>query len=151
MWGDRMDVLLKEPVEHLGMRGDLVSVTDGYARNYLLPKGLAVAVDSSSAQQIELERKRLQKQEKMKEASIEELAERLREISLTISEKVTEEGHLFGSITPERIVEELSKMGVGLDVKDIALEEPIKELGVYTIPVRLEKDITSEFKLWVVG
>jgi len=146
-----MDVLLKETVEHLGKRGEVVKVADGYARNFLLPKGLAIAVDSSSASEIEAARRRIRKQEKIKEASVQGLAERLKGISLTISEKATEEGHLFGSVTAERITEELSKMGIELDVRNVVLEEPIKELGVYMIPIRLEKDITSELKLWVVA
>jgi len=153
MWAEeiRMDVLLKETVEHLGKRGEVVKVADGYARNFLLPKGLAIAVDSSSASEIEAARRRIRKQEKIKEASVQGLAERLKGISLTISEKATEEGHLFGSVTAERITEELSKMGIELDVRNVVLEEPIKELGVYMIPIRLEKDITSELKLWVVA
>ena len=146
-----MEVMLKESIPKLGSRGDVVRVTPGYARNYLLPRGLAVAVKSLDARQLELEKKRLQKEETLRLASLQELAEKLKTVSCTITQKATEEGHLFGSVTANTILEGLAKLGVTLQEKNLALEEPIKELGVYTIPVKLEGDLTSEFKLWVVG
>jgi len=146
-----VDILLKKDVEKLGRRGEIVNVADGYARNYLVPKGFAVAANQTNLKQIEIERKRLEKEEELRIGVLKEFAEKLRAYSCTISAQANEEGHLFGSVTADMLAETLVKDGFSVEEKQIVLENPIKEVGVYTIPVRIEEDIQAEFKLWVVG
>lgn len=146
-----MELLLKKDVEKLGRRGEVVKVSDGYARNFLIPKGIAVAVSKGNLKQIEMEKKKLEKEEKLKIAAVKEFAERLKAYSCTISAQANEEGNLFGSVTTAMIIEAMAKDGFSLDERQIVLENAIKELGVYTIPVRIDDNLQSEFKLWVVG
>ena len=146
-----MELLLKKDIEKLGRRGEIVKVADGYARNYLVPKGFAVAASQANLKQIEIERKKLEKEEKLRFGVFEEFAEKLKAYSCTIAAQANDEGHLFGSITADMLAEALAKDGFSVEERQIILENPIKEVGVYTIPVRIEENIQTEFKLWVVG
>jgi len=146
-----MDVLLKSDVEKLGQRGQVVAVATGYARNYLIPKGLAVKVDKANAQQLAMEKWRLERQEAREVAQKQALADRVNAISLTISASATEAGHLYGSVGPEEVAAALAQEGVDIDPVDVNLETPIKELGVYQVPVRVIEDIEASVRVWVVG
>lgn len=146
-----MDVLLKTDVEKLGGRGEVVKVSAGYARNYLIPKGLAVMVDKANAYQLEMERRRLARAQAREAAERQAFAERLRSLSLTLTATATEAGHLYGSVGPEEIVAALAREGVSLSPSAILLEKPIKELGVYEVPVQVSEDVASTVRVWVVG
>jgi large subunit ribosomal protein L9 len=146
-----MELLLKKDIEKLGRRGEVVKVSNGYARNYLIPKGLGVKVSEQNVQLLEVERKRMEKEEKQRVAGLKEFAEKLETYSCTIPVQANEEGHLFGSVTTQMIAEAMAQDGMAIEERHILLEDPIKELGVYSVPVRISDDIQSEFKLWVVG
>ena len=146
-----MDILLKTDVEKLGERGEVVNVATGYARNYLIPKGLAVKVDRANAHQLGVERGRLARQEAHEAADRRALAERVSAISLTISASATEAGHLYGSVGLEEIVAALAKEGVSVDPAGVRLEKPIKELGVYEVTLQVAEDVEATVRVWVVG
>jgi large subunit ribosomal protein L9 len=145
-----MEVILKQPVDRLGGPLDLVKVKDGFARNYLIPRGLAVLATEGNKKAI---KKGIQMKEARDERELKEargLARKMETKSLTIPVKVGEEDKLFGSVTSQMIADCLAAEGFSIDRKMIELEEPIKELGVYTVPVRLAKDIAAKIKVWVV-
>jgi len=145
-----MKVILKEDIKSLGRAGEIVNVSEGYARNYLIPKGLALVADEKNIKAFETQKKKIiEKIEKEKEEAIL-FAERLRTLLLTIKAKAGEEGKLFGSITTMDISEALRKEGIELDRKRIQLPEPIKRTGEYRIPVRLSHNITSEFTVRII-
>ena len=146
-----MDVLLKTDVDKLGRRGEVVNVATGYARNYLVPKGLAVKVDKANAHQVDMEKRRLDRQEAREAAEKQALADRVSAISLTISASATEAGHLYGSVGPEEVSAALAQEGVNIDPVDVDLEVPIKELGVYEVSVRVVEDVQANVRVWVVG
>lgn len=146
-----MKVILKEDVKSLGKAGEIVNVSDGYARNYLIPKGIALIADEKNIKAFELQKKRLLESIEKERSATKEFAERLKNLSLTIKAKAGEEGKLFGSITTMDISEALKREGIELDRKKIILQEPLKRIGEYRIPVKLPHDITSEFTLRVVN
>src|SRR5579871_6501226 len=142
-----MEVILKEDVEKLGARGDLVKVAPGYARNFLLPKRLAVAATDSNKKIIEQERQaHLRKEAKLSDEA-GELAKLMSSVTVTISQKAGENDQLFGSVTTKDIAEALEKQGYTIDRKKIALEEPIKSLGEFKIPLRLHREVGAEITL----
>jgi large subunit ribosomal protein L9 len=145
-----MKVILKSDVERLGKTGDVVAVAAGYARNYLLPRGLALEATAHSVEQIEIEGKREEKARQRQAADAAALAQKLEQLSLTISKQAGESDKLFGTVTAMEIAEALVKEGHEIDKRKIELEEPIKTLGIYTIPVRLHTDVTAKVKVWVV-
>ncbi len=145
-----MLVILKENVEKLGDIGDVVNVKDGFARNYLLPQGLA---EASSPEKVEMIKALKEKQKVEEEKSKEEaqmLAEKLKHTSCTITVAAGAEDKLYGAVTSADIAKVLANEGIDVGKKKIVLEEPIKKLGIYTIPVKLATDVVTEFKLWVV-
>ena len=146
-----MDVLLKTDVEKLGHRGDVVQVATGYARNFLLPKGLAVKVDKVNTNQLEMEKRRLEREMAREAAARQALADRVSAISLTISASATEDGHLYGSVGPEEIAAALAEEGVSVEPSSVILETPIKELGVYQVVVQVTDDVEGSVRVWVVG
>jgi large subunit ribosomal protein L9 len=137
-------------VEDLGQAGDLIDVAPGYARNYLLPKKIAILADAKNIKQLEHQKKLKQaiKEKHMKDC--EKLARRLEALSLTIVRKAGENDRLFGSVTSMDIAEVLSKEGINIDKRKIVLHEPIKSLGIYTAPVRVHQEVTANLKVWVV-
>jgi len=145
-----MDVILKEDVDKLGSRGDLVKVANGYARNFLLPKQLAVAATDSNKKIIEQERQAHLRKEAKLATEAGELGKLLSSVSITISQKAGENDQLFGSVTSKDIAEALEKQGYTIERRKIVLDEPIKSLGEFKIPLRLHRDVSAEITLNVV-
>ena len=145
-----MQIVLKEDIDKLGRRGEVVKVANGYARNYLLPLGKALPATPGNLKVIEREKRRyVVRQTKEKEEN-ETLSRRIQALSLTLVRKVGESDVLYGSVTSGDIAEALAKEGVVVDKRRIQLAEPIKSLGIYTIPIRLHPEVTTEVKVWVV-
>ena len=145
-----MLVILRENVENLGRIGDLVKVTDGYARNYLLPRKLVAAADEKNVKMIENQKKQLEKKRLAQRSSAEELAKKLTEFSCTISRKVGDKEKLFGSVSTQDIADSLKKAGFSVQKREIHLDAPIKSLGVHPVTIRLEHEVTATMKVWVV-
>jgi len=145
-----MRVVLREDIDKLGRRGEVHEVAAGYARNFLLPKGKALPATDGNMKRVEQERRRyavLQAKEKEDAAAV---GRRIAGVSCTIVRKVGENDQLYGSVTASDIAEYLAKEGVEIDKRRILLEEPIKALGIYTVPVKLHADVTGEVRVWVV-
>jgi large subunit ribosomal protein L9 len=144
-------VLLREDIDNLGARGEIVRVKAGYARNYLLPRSLAVEATNSNVKQIEGERAALMKREAKERTSAEGQAEQLRNLNLKFERKVGEAGVLYGSVTSMDIAHALKEQGYEIDRRKIALREPIKRFGNYTVPVKLHREVTLELPVSVLG
>jgi len=140
-----MDVILKQDISNLGHKDEIVTVKDGYARNYLIPKGYAVnATASMRKMHGEIMRQKAHKEEKIHQQAVE-IAEKMKGIKLTIGAKTSTKGKIFGSVNTIQISEALKEKGFDIDRKDISFkEEPIKEIGKYTANVKLHKDVTVE-------
>ena len=146
-----MKVILKENVESLGKAGDTLKVADGYARNFLIPRGLAIEESSKSMKVLEQEKKIiLQKVEKGKKKA-ELLLEKMKGVTCTIARRVGEQEKLFGSVTTKDIETSLLDQGIAIDRKTIVLEEPIKSLGEFPVKIRLQPGIYSEIKVIIVA
>lgn len=146
-----MKVILKEDVKNLGVAGTVVNVADGYARNFLIPKNLAVEASTKNIKVLEQERKKIEEASKRTKEKAQELSSRLSNLTVQIMAKAGEEGKLFGSITNADISEALKKEGFDIDRKKIILEEPIKRLGVYTVNVKVYQDIIVPVNVNVVS
>ena len=146
-----MQVLLKKDVGKLGQIGDIVDVKAGHARNYLLAQGLAVLVSPANLKMVEAEKRRHQVAVEKRDEEQRQLSERLSSASVTIQAKANEEGHLFGSVSAQNIADALANDGYQVGAAQIQLGEPIRELGVYEIPVQLLPELSSSCKVWVVG
>jgi len=145
-----MKVILQESLDNLGMIGDVVNVKDGYARNYLFPQKKAVIATPDELRRLEFRRDKI---DKLKVAELEaarQFAERIKEISVTKSMRVSEEGSLYGSVGISDIAELLKAAGHEIDKKQVLLSEPIKGLGSFTVPVRLHPEVTVDIKVSVV-
>jgi len=145
-----MEIILRQAVENLGTTGDVVKVKAGYARNYLLPHGLAYEATPGNLKRIQQERDRLDAAENERRTAAQGLAEKIEQVSLTFSARVGEEGKLFGSVTAADIAAQLEAQGFHLEKRQIDLHEPIKALGVYRVPVRLHADVKPEVRVWVI-
>ena len=145
-----MELLLKQNIEHLGRIGDVVKVKSGYARNYLLPRGLAVAVTKTNLAEIERARALALVEEQKRVAGMKELAQKLGEASVTIEGRANAEGHLFGSVTAAQIAASLREKGIAVDDKAVKLDQPLKEIGVYDVPIHLHATVEATVKVWVV-
>ena len=145
-----MKLILREDVENLGKIGEIVEVAGGYGRNYLLPRGLAVKASTKNLKEQEHQKKFIQARMDRQEKDAQEMAGSLDSVSCTITRKTGEDEKLYGSVTTRDIEEALREEGVSIDRKRIVLEEPIKKLGVYTVPVKLHTDVTGNIKVWVV-
>lgn len=145
-----MKLILREKIDKLGTRGDVVDVASGYGRNYLLPKGFAYKFSEGNARKVEVERKIINLKLEREKQEAEVLAGKLAQISTTIVRKVGENETLYGSVNNGDIAEALEKEGFELDKRKILLDEPMKTLGIYTVPVRLHPEVTAELKVWVV-
>jgi large subunit ribosomal protein L9 len=145
-----MEVILRQSVEHLGNPGDVVSVSNGYARNFLLPRGIAVVATEGNKKQIAQQRARLEAAEGARRETAQSQAGVIEQVSLTFSARVGEEGKLFGSVTSADIVEQMEALGHKIEKRQVDLQEPIKALGVYRIPIRLHADVKPEIKVWVI-
>lgn len=145
-----MDVILREDIEKLGGRGQVVKVADGYARNYLLPKRLAVPASEANKKIVEQERQAHLRREAKVKADAADLAKLLEGVSVTIAHKAGEQEQLFGSVTAKDVAEALEKQSFTIDRKKIHLDEPIRQLGDFKVPIRLHRDVTVEIALHVV-
>ncbi len=145
-----MEVILCEHIPSLGMVGDVVKVAPGYARNYLIPKGLALPATSKNVKEIEHRKMLLAKKREELRKQMLSLAEQLNTVTLTLKRKVAEEGKLYGSVSATDILSALEEAGYkGLHKKNILLEQPIKAVGEYNVPIKVESDITSTIKVIV--
>lgn len=145
-----MEVILNKDIERIGKAGQVIKVKDGFARNFLIPNGLAIPVNAANLKRLEEEKKRkiLQLEKYKKEA--EALKEKLSSLSLTIPVLTQEDDTLFGSITSLDLANALKEEGLNIDKNQIVLEEPIKSLGIYDVPVKLHPEVMTEIKVWVV-
>jgi len=145
-----MDVILLEDVRGVGRRGEKVKVADGYARNFMIPKKLAIAATGAGASIFaEAERQRQRRDQKARREA-EQAAGRFTDVAVHIPVEVGEEDRLFGSVTSADIAEELKGQGIEVDKRKIGLDEPLKALGVYTVPIKLFQDVEAKIKVWVV-
>lgn len=145
-----MELLLRQSVEHLGRVGDVVKVKNGYARNYLLPRGLAVAVTKANVAEIERARAIALAEEQARVEGLKGLAQKLAETSVTIEGKANAEGHLFGSVSAAQIAAAIREKGLAVEERQIRLDNPLKEIGVVDVPVHLHAEIETKVKVWVV-
>ena len=145
-----MEVILREHVETLGRRGDIVKVAEGYARNYLLPRKLALPVTDNNKRQIERERKLAEARDMEEKAAAEAIASRLTQLEIEIPRRVGEHETLYGSVTTADIAQALKDKGFDIDKRRIALAEPLKALGETTVPVKVHRDVTAQVKVKVV-
>ena len=146
-----MEVILREHIDHLGRRGDLVKVADGYARNYLLPRKMALLATDGNKKQVERERTKFDLKELEETKAAAAVAERLASVEIEIARKVGETEALFGSVTSSDIAEALAKKGFELDRRKLQLHEPIKRLGEFDVPVKLHPDVIAHIKVKVVA
>lgn len=145
-----MKVILKDDIKNLGACGSVVEVKSGYARNFLIPRNLAVAANPGNLKSIDEIKKQKGFQENKRKREAEKFKDKLEKISITANVRVGEEDKVFGSVTSSNIASLLKNEGFEIDRRMVHLDEPIKALGVYTVPIRLEKDIIANVKLWVV-
>jgi large subunit ribosomal protein L9 len=145
-----MEVILREDVEKLGTRGQLVKVTPGYARNFLLPKRLAVAATESNKKIVEQERQGHLRKEAKLVSDAGELAKMMAGVNVTIKQKAGENDQLFGSVTSKDIADALEQQGYTIDRRKIALDEPIKTLGEFKVTLRLHREVPAEITVHVV-
>lgn len=146
-----MKVILQEDVDTLGKAGDIVKVADGYGRNYLIPKRLAIPADVRNLRALEHDRRVIEARSKKVRRSAEEMGGRLSSLSLTIPAKAGEEGKLFGAVTSRDIAEALERAGVAVDRRMVLLEEPIKQVGDYKVKIKAGTDIVPEVSVSVVA
>lgn len=144
-----MEVILREDIEKLGSRGQVVKVADGFARNFLLPRRLAVAATEANRKIVEQERQAALRREAKEKASAEELAKMLSAVTLTTAQKAGEADQLFGSVTAKDIAEMLEKQGFTIDRKKIVLEHPIKTLGEHKVTLKLHREVSVEIPVVV--
>lgn len=145
-----MLVILRENVENLGRIGDLVNVSNGYARNFLIPRKLVAVADPANVKMIENQKKVLEKKRLAARAVSEDLAKKISDQSVTIARKVGEHDKLFGSVTQTDIAEALKKTGLNVEKRMVTLEQPIKSLGVHTVTIKFDADVTASVKVWIV-
>jgi large subunit ribosomal protein L9 len=146
-----MDLILREDIEKLGSRGEVVKVAPGYARNFLLPKRLAVVATESNKKIVDQERDAHLRRDAKLQTEASDLGRLLSAVTVTIRQKAGEEGHLFGSVNSKDIADALEKQNFTIDRRKIQLDDPIKQVGEYKIPVKLHKDVTAEVSVNVVA
>ena len=144
-----MEVILKEDVPKLGHRGDVVKVAEGYGRNYLLPRKLAVEATQSNKAVIEQMRAAAVRRSAVEKADSEALAKQLEGVALTFQRKAGEKDHLFGSVTSADIADGLTQKGFNIDRRKIQLHDPLKNLGEFDVPIRLHRDVTTRIKVMI--
>src|SRR5258705_9742540 len=145
-----MEVILREDVQHLGKVGEVVKVKDGYARNYLLPKGLAYPATDANKKKIVYEGERVAKQRAAEKTAAESEATRLADVQLTFAVKVGEEEKLYGSVTASDIQRKLEELGIHVDKRKIDLSEPIRELGEFNVGIKIHPDVRPTVRIPVV-
>ena len=145
-----MDIILREDVDNLGSRGDLVKVADGYARNYLLPKKMAVAATDSNRKIVEQEREAHVRKDAKLKSEFEAQAKLVNGTEITIAQRVGENDQLFGSVTAQNIADQLELKGFSIERRKIQLDDPIRTLGDHKVVIRLHRDVTAEVTVHVV-
>jgi large subunit ribosomal protein L9 len=146
-----MKVILTEEIRNLGTRGDVVTVKDGYARNYLLPKNLAREATAGNLKQIEHERRKWALLAQQEKDAAQKSADKVKGTKIRIEKRVGEQGHLFGSVTASEIADALLAKGIDVDKRRIELEQPIKSAGVHEVEVRLHREVTAKISVEVVA
>jgi len=146
-----MEVILREHVDNLGSRGDVVKVASGYARNYLLPRKLALAVTEANKRQIERERSAAEARDAEERVGAEALAARVAQFDIQIARRVGENDTMYGSVTSADIAQALAAQGYEVDKRKITLPDAIKSVGEHTVPVRVHRDVTAQVKVKVVA
>lgn len=147
-----VDVILKQDLDNLGEEGEVVSVKPGYARNFLLPRGMAYRATEANIRRLEEEREREEERARREYLEARRRASQLEGLSLTFEKQAGEESKLFGSVTSMEIADRLNEEEIDFEVdrRQVELSEPIKTLGVYSVPIRLGRDVTAEVKVWVI-
>jgi large subunit ribosomal protein L9 len=145
-----MEVILREDIERVGTRGQVVKVANGYARNFLLPKRLAVAATDANRKIVEQERQAHLRREAKQKGEAEDLSKLMSGVIVTIAQKAGENDQLFGSVTSKDVADALAAKNFTIDRRKVLLDEPIKQLGEFKVPVRLHKDVTAEVTVQVV-
>lgn len=145
-----MKVILRQNYNKLGNIGDVVDVKDGFARNYLIPRSIAFRATEGNLKALEQEKKQLARKEEKVIQDTEKLAAQIASVSLTITMKVGEDDKLFGAVTSQMIADSLTEKGYSIDKRIIELEEPIKTLGIFEVPVKLHSKVSAKVKVWVV-
>lgn len=144
-----MKVILSQDVPNLGQTGETVKVADGYAQNYLLPRKMAVSIHSGSAKQVEHDRRIIQGREEKRRAHLARTAEAIAALSIDFKVRAGDEDRIFGSVTAAQIADKLAELGHKVERRAVTLEEPIRALGIYAVPVRLATGIEATLKVWV--
>jgi len=145
-----MKVILRKDAQKLGKTGDVVTVKNGYARNYLIPRGMVYEANQGNLRQLEEEKKQQSKRSDKEHKVSEALAAQLEKVSITIKMKVGEEDKLFGSVTSQMIAEALIEKGITIDKRQIELEDALKTLGIFDVPVKLAGGVMGKVKVWIV-
>jgi large subunit ribosomal protein L9 len=145
-----MKVILKQDVENVGRKGDILNVAPGYGRNYLLPRKLALEVTPNNLKMVEIERASLKKKVEAERSSYQGVIQKLNQVVLTFARKGGEKDHIFGSVSATDLKEALDKLGFEIDKKKIVLDEPLKRLGNYAVPIKVYHDDRAEIKVHVV-
>lgn len=146
-----MEIILRQDVDELGLEGDIVSVAKGYARNYLIPKGIALEASPQNIKALELQRKKIEVKRLKAREEAEKLKQELEKMAVSFSQKAGEEGKLFGSVTSMDIASHLEKQGIIIDRRKIMLEKPIKSLGEFDVAVKIYPEVTGSLKVVVVA
>jgi len=146
-----MKIILTKDIDKVGGAGEIVKVKDGYARNFLIPKGFAMPANEKNVKELEFNRRLIQKQIDGEYGKARELAEKIAAIDISIAKKVGEEGKLFGSVTTREIADAIKEKGFEVDHRHIILDGPIKKSGVYEVEVKLFRELKGKVKLWVVA
>lgn len=144
-----MRIILRQDMDSLGLEGDIVDVANGYARNYLIPKGIALVVNKQNIKLLETQRKKIEVKRLKAKEQAEKIKEKIAEMVVTISQKAGEEDKLYGSVTTMDIASRLEKQGIAIDRRKIALSKPIKTLGEFEVPVKLYPEVTGSIKVVV--
>lgn len=145
-----MKIILRNDYEFLGKAGEIATVKDGFARNFLIPKGIAVSATKSNMKRLEDERRMGVRQQQKDLQEAEALSKELEKVSVTATVAVGEEDRVFGSVTTQNIADLLKEKGFEVEKRKIILDEPIKALGVYTVPVKLHSEVEAKVRVWVV-
>lgn len=146
-----MEIILKQDVDNLGRALDVVKVKNGYAHNYLFPRGLAVLATDSEKKQLETERLKAEEKTRQEKAAQQKIADKMKDVSLTIAAKVHEGEKLYGSIQASDIAAKLKELGFDVDKRAVLLAEPIKQLGMFSIKVQLHREVEAKVKLWIIS
>jgi len=146
-----MEIILTEDVPKLGEMGEVVSVAPGYGRNYLIPQGLAIPATSGNKKQLDHQLAQIEARREEERAAAREILGSIDDVSITIPKRVTEEDKLYGSVNAREVAEVLVGQGHDVDRKQVVLEQPLRELGIYDVPIKLASGIYAHVKVWVVA